>query len=475
MLTRSGARPILILVRKIGRYEVESEIGRGAMGVVYLVHDPRVRRRVAVKTFTMPGGLPHELKQEYRERFLREAQAAGRLSHPGIVTVYDVDEDAATGEPFIAMEYVPGGSLLALQKVEGGIDADRAFAVVQAVADALQVAHEAGIVHRDIKPANIMVREPDGVVKIADFGVARLTTSELTQAGTSLGSPAYMSPEQVRGCDVDGRSDLFALAVILYELLCGERPFSGDDPATLVYSVVHETPVPITRRAPGLPAGLERFFDRALAKDPTDRFAGVAAFKRGLDEARRAETAFDENATIVAAAPTGSGATASDPRPSVGASRGAPLPFPDPEAAEVRSKRHRRRIIVAALAAVILLGGWALLGGRRQAYLKLDAKSSIEAGELTVEIDGKEVYSRRLEAPQRKGLLKKMLEQNQETFEAWIEVKPGKHEVIANVLPDGKKSGYQDTVVVDLDAGETRRLRLVAGRSFGTPLSLKIH
>jgi serine/threonine protein kinase len=482
-LTRRGPKPILGFVKKkIGRYEVESEVGRGAMGVVYVAHDPRVSRRVAVKTVSLPAGLDARQKEEYRERFLREAQAAGRLSHPGIVTVYDVDEDAATGESFIAMEYVPGQSLAALQQGEGGIEPERAYAIVEAVSDALRVAHEAGIVHRDIKPANIMVREPDGVVKIADFGIARVTTSELTQEGTSLGSPAYMSPEQVRGAEVDGRSDLFALGVILYELLCGERPFNGDDPTALAYAVVHETPVPVTRRVAGLPAGLDRFFDRALAKDPAGRFSDAAVFKQALCEARRGEGRVDAVATVVEASPRRVGPPRSassvprERRTSEGPGQGVPLPFSDTDIGTSGRGRGRRRSVLGFVAATLLvLGAWALFGGGGDAYLKLDAKSAIEAGRLTVEIDGEEVFSRRLSAPQKKGLLKKVLDQNQETFEAWIEVEPGKHEVIASVLPDGADSGYRDTVVVDLDAGETRRLRLVAGRSFGTPLSLKVH
>jgi predicted Ser/Thr protein kinase len=460
-------------VRTIGRYEVEGEIGRGAMGVVHLAHDPRVRRRVAVKTFTLPHGLSEEQAREYRERFLREAQAAGRLSHPGIVTIYDVDEDG--DEPFIAMEYVDGHSLLELLPDEGGIDAQRAISIVADLAAALQVAHEAGVVHRDVKPANVLVRGDDGAVKIADFGVARMTSSELTRAGTSLGSPAYMSPEQVRGGEVDGRSDLFALAVILYELLTGRRPFEGRETAELVYAIAHETPVPPSRIAPGLPAGLDRFFERALAKSPEDRFPDAAAFRAALLEARDDRAAAPGTSTVVAQ-PLGV------PLPPPLAAPAAPAAASDhgqrsgpfDETAAGRGGRRRLVAVVAAVGFLLLLGWWVLGGG--EAYLKLDAKSSVEAGELIVEVDGEQVYARRLAAPQsKKGLLKKMLEQNQETFEAWIEMDPGKHEVIARVVPDGDERGYRDTVVVDLEPGETRRLKLVAGRSFGTPLSLKVH
>jgi len=250
---------------RIGRYEVESEIGRGAMGVVYLARDPRLRRSVAVKTHALPQGLSDEQKQEYRARFLREAHAAARLSHAGIVTIYDADEDPDDGTPFIAMEYVAGRSLREEFDRRDRLDVERATALAGAVADALHAAHDEGIVHRDIKPANLLIRDADGTIKVADFGVARVTTSELTQSGTSLGTPAYMSPEQIEGRTVDGRSDLFSLAVILYEALCGERPFDGDSIPAVIYSVTRETPIPISKRVQGLPRGLDDFFDRALA------------------------------------------------------------------------------------------------------------------------------------------------------------------------------------------------------------------
>ncbi len=169
---------------KIGRYEVESEIGRGAMGVVYLAHDPRLRRRVAVKTYALPHGLSPDEKTEFHERFLREAQAAAGLSHPAIVTVYDADEDPDRNTPYIAMEYVPGRSLREILETEGTFELDRVLAMVAVLAEALQIAHEAGVVHRDIKPANLLVRESDGAIKIADFGVAKLSSSTLTQSGT---------------------------------------------------------------------------------------------------------------------------------------------------------------------------------------------------------------------------------------------------------------------------------------------------
>jgi serine/threonine-protein kinase len=272
-------------VTSIGRYEIEAEIGRGAMGVVYLAHDPRLGRRIAIKTYHVPEGLSAEQRAEFRQRFVREAQAAARLSHhPGIVTIYDADEDEQLGQPFITMEFVPGRSLDELLRTDGPMACERACALAAQAARALQAAHREGIVHRDVKPANLLVQDEDGAMKIADFGIARLSSSDLTRSGETLGSPAYMSPEQIRGGPLDGRSDLFSLAVILYELLCGDRPFAGDDPSALVYSIVHRSPPPITERVNGLPEWIERFFRQALAKAPEDRFQDGESFALDLEQ-----------------------------------------------------------------------------------------------------------------------------------------------------------------------------------------------
>ena len=450
---------------KIGRYEVETEIGRGAMGVVYLAHDPRLRRRVAVKTYALPQGLSEEQEAEFRERFLREAQAAAGLSHPGIVTVYDADEDPHENIPYIAMEYVPGQSLQQTLRAEGSFTLDRVAALVERLAAALQVAHESGVVHRDIKPANIIVHESDGGAKIADFGVARLSSSTLTQSGTSLGSPAYMSPEQARGKTTDGRSDLFSLAVILYELLCGTRPFTGEDSTAVLYSIVHETAVPITKRREGLPARLDGFFTKALAKQPGDRFADGTSFKQAFEEAIGERSADDVEATVrqplrAAESITSFGTDTTD-------SSAVWLEIP-------KDRPGRRRVLLACGALlVVALVSWAILGGKK-AYLKLDAKSGVDSGRLTLLVDGEEVYRRELSAPRtEQGFIKKMLDKDLEKFEAWIEASPGKHEVAAHIARLDGTSGYHDTVVVDLEPGETRRLKLSAGRKYGSALSLK--
>jgi tRNA A-37 threonylcarbamoyl transferase component Bud32 len=453
---------------KIGRYVIEAEIGRGAMGVVYLARDPRLQRQVAVKTYSLPEGLDDERLKEFQTRFLREAQAAASLSHPGIVVVYDVDEDKRLGLPFIAMEYVPGRSLRQLLEKGGRIAPRWAFRMGVVLSDALRVAHQAGIIHRDIKPANILLKAPDGAPKIADFGVARLSTSDLTRTSTALGSPAYMSPEQIRGGDLDGRSDLFSLGTVLYEAFCGRRPFSGEDLAALAYSIAHDEPVPMSRRVDDLPSSLDEFFRYALAKDPARRFPDGGAFREALLEVAR---------SAPAAAPAGSRAIEAIPQPLP--------PEPLPAAAAPRRRKRKKaadsgkrfiglRVAAAALLAVSLAGG-AIFWFLRPAHLRLEGKSTVEAGRMSLTLDGEEVYSRQLSAP-RKGnaVVGKLLGRSQESFEDWIRIPPGKHEVAARIISEDSGPDFHDSIVVDLKAGEVRTLKMVAGRSFGSPVSLKL-
>ena len=364
--------PILESVASIGRYEIKREIGRGAMGVVYLAHDPRLHRQVAVKTYALPDGISDELAKEFRERFHREAQAAASLSHPGIVTIFDAGEDPATNLPFIAMEFVQGESLK--QRLEKGDPLASSWVVGfgAVLAEALHVAHRAGIVHRDIKPANILIREGDGAVKIADFGVARLKASDLTRSGGYLGSPGYMSPEQIRSGSLDGRSDLFALAVVLYEALCGKRPFHGEDLVSLAYSIAHDTQVPLSRQLRGCPPELDTFFDRALSKDPGKRFADGAAFRDALLSAGRQAPAHSAGGEVMAAATMGmapaasvAGGTVLETRPVAGAA-GA-------------RRGGRGRLIGLALAGTVLIaagvGAALYLRNGRPSPPRIDARS----------------------------------------------------------------------------------------------------
>src|SRR5579862_2191058 len=257
---------------RFGRYEILSELGRGAMGIVYKARDPKINRVVAVKTISLAGQSPEEEK-EYRERFFQEAEAAGRLSHPGIVTIFDMGEEPDNRAPYIVMEYVPGQTLdkLLLSRQDRKLTAEEALQLALEVAEALDCAHGQGVVHRDIKPANILLTE-DGHAKIADFGVAKLNLANTTATGRAFGTPAYMSPEQLNGEEVDGRSDIFSLGVILYTAVTGYRPFQGNSAMTVAYKVVNREPVPASVLDTELPDGLDYIISRALAKDPSQRY-----------------------------------------------------------------------------------------------------------------------------------------------------------------------------------------------------------
>lgn len=254
-----------------GRYEILDELGRGAMGVVYKARDPKINRMVAVKTISLAGQRPED-ELEYRERFVREAEAAGRLSHPGIVTIFDVGEASDTRAPYIVMEFVDGPSL---EKLLSGsnraLPLETALQLTYELAEALDCAHSQGVIHRDLKPANILIT-PEGRAKITDFGVAKLNLSNLTLGGRTLGTPAYMSPEQLAGEEVDGRSDLFSLGVILYTILTGYRPFQGNSTHTVSFKVVNREPIPASVLDTGLPPRLDYIIGRAMSKDPAQRY-----------------------------------------------------------------------------------------------------------------------------------------------------------------------------------------------------------
>jgi serine/threonine-protein kinase len=256
---------------RFGRYEILTELGRGAMGVVYKARDPKINRVVAVKTVSLAGQPPEE-EREFRERFFREAEAAGRLSHPGIVTIFDVGEEPETRAPYIVMEFVGGQSLdKLLSRDDHKLPVETALQLTLELAEALDCAHGQGVVHRDLKPANILLTE-DGHAKIADFGVAKLNLANDTVGGRALGTPAYMSPEQLNGETVDGRSDLFSLGVVLYTVLTGYKPFQGNSALTVSFKVVNRDPMPATLLDTELPQGLDYIISRAMAKDPAERY-----------------------------------------------------------------------------------------------------------------------------------------------------------------------------------------------------------
>jgi serine/threonine protein kinase len=256
-------------VTNVGRYEILETLGRGAMGVVYLARDPIIDRRVALKTLRVD--LDADFADEFRERFIREARAAGRLNHPGIVTIHDVGEDAESGLVYIAMEYIEGRDLKQVAASGQKFRPSETARIAADVALALDYAHSMGVVHRDIKPANIILTR-EGTAKITDFGVARLEASNLTVDGQFIGTPNFMSPEQVTGKKVDGRSDLFSLGVVLFTLLTGQRPFTGESMHEVTLRIVQEPcPIPSTVNE-DIPPALNPIVLKCLEKNPDSRF-----------------------------------------------------------------------------------------------------------------------------------------------------------------------------------------------------------
>ena len=269
-------------IKRFGRYEILGELGRGAMGVVYKARDPQINRLVALKTIALRGQDP-EAEQEFRMRFLNEAQAAGRLHHPGIVAVFDVGEDAETHDPYIVLEYVDGEALNRILARERKLSLERALQLTEEIAAALNYAHEQGVTHRDIKPGNILITQ-DGHPKIADFGIAKLNLAHLTIPGRLMGTPAYMAPEQLSGSAADGRSDLFSLGVILYAMVTGHSPFQGDSATTVCFKVANREPLPASALDLNLPRELDAVITRAMAKDPKRRYQRGSDFAEAVAE-----------------------------------------------------------------------------------------------------------------------------------------------------------------------------------------------
>src|SRR3954447_20824967 len=268
---------------KLGRYAIQSELGRGAMGVVYKATDTALERTVAVKTVNM--ALERDGAEKYEARFYQEARAAGSLNHPNIVTVYDVGK--AGNVAFMAMEFIEGVELRTLLADGKALSVAQAVSVAAQVAEGLAYAHQHGVVHRDIKPANIMVT-PASPVKITDFGIARMRASgELTQTGMMLGSPKYMSPEQVIGKRADHRSDLFSLGVIVYEMLCGSAPFNGENVTALMYQIVNFVPPAPSTLNRAVPQLLDYIIAKMIAKPLEERYQDATEAARDLHECER--------------------------------------------------------------------------------------------------------------------------------------------------------------------------------------------
>jgi len=268
---------------QLGRYKITGTLGRGAMGVVYKAYDPLIDRMVAIKTIDH-ASLSREEAEDFEKRFKREAKSAGRLNHPNIVTIHDVGRSDDLS--YIAMEFLVGRSLREILDSGHELSLLRIAEIAAQIADGLAFAHINDVVHRDIKPANIMVLDHD-VVKITDFGVALLPVGGHSLDGAACGSPKYMAPEQITGQKVDGRSDIFSLGTVLYEMLAGRPAFVGDDLSAILYQVLNEAPPLPSEYYPSLPNGFDRIVARAMAKSPDKRYQNAAEMSADLRKYRR--------------------------------------------------------------------------------------------------------------------------------------------------------------------------------------------
>ncbi|HET7293985.1 MAG TPA: serine/threonine-protein kinase [Vicinamibacteria bacterium] len=355
----------------LGRYELQEELGRGMMGVVYRALDPELHRTVALKTVRLAWAISDEDREVFEKRFLNEARVAAGLSHPGIVVVHDVGRDARSGTLFIALEFLEGRTLSDLTAQGTPLDWQEALRLTARVAEALHHAHEKGIVHRDIKPANIMVL-PSGEPKIMDFGIAKLPTAQLTAAGEFFGTPSYMSPEQAGSGAVDGRSDLFSLGAVLYLLLTGRRAFDAANVTAILGRIADSDPVPPTQLVPGLPPEADYLVARALAKRPEDRFPNGRAFGEDVED-------------VLAGRAPRHRAGWNQPPPMNGTFSTELIPLPA-ETEDLRGSRavrastlrrggDRRLAIVGVAAAAVLAA--LLLYARREASAPTEAKSPL--------------------------------------------------------------------------------------------------
>ncbi len=399
----------------VGRYRIVSFLGAGAMGEVYLADDPQIDRRLAIKTVRL-AGRPQEI-EDRKKRLLREARAAGRLLHPNVVTLFDAGE--AEGLLYLAFEYVEGTDLAHRLDEDAGprLSLREVLRVVRQAADALDYAHGQGIVHRDIKPSNILL-DRAGRVKVADFGIAKMAgqSTELTMAGSVMGSPQYLSPEQIRGEDLDGRSDIFSLGVVLYEMLSGKRPFEGDTITTLVYQILHKEPPPISELR-AVPPRLEELLRRMLAKSAAERLgtAGEAARELAFIEAELSDETLSAPAgagpldatRVLSRSTTGAAPLVPLPpaRPALGTvpaspattpsvpppmpmaaaaipTASVPVPAPAPEPAFVPAAPPPKRLPVGLLIAAVLLVMVAALGAAGYAFWRSRSAAAEPAAQV---------------------------------------------------------------------------------------------
>ncbi|MEO8362571.1 MAG: protein kinase [Vicinamibacteria bacterium] len=506
------------LTQTIGRYQISRELGRGMMGVVYLAHDPDLGRDIALKVIQLPHGSTDSDRENFEQRFFAEARSAARLSHPGIVTVHDVGRDTFSGAPFMALQFVPGRTLERVIKDRKRLEMTEALLIARRVAEALHHAHSQGVVHRDVKPANIMIL-PSGEPMIMDFGIAKLETSRMTATGQFVGTPLYMSPEQAMVHPVDGRSDVFSLGSVLYEMLTGVPAFYGESITKILLQLIHHDPAAPSSVVTTLPAYLDHVLNRSLAKDVHLRYQTAQEMADDLKDmqdgkAPRSVTSWSAPEAAVGttasavAGPWVAGTLSGGRDSAEWAVETHALPKPVKPAIEsgaiVPSPAGKGHVIeVAVLASVIMLGAvlWlvshfsveapppphiTLLAQEAPmptpfpapdptavplvpAQMTIEFEHSLKSGTLKIFVDNEAVVQQAVEAkvtkrimgiPIRRGLVTRSLE-----------IEPGKHTIKVQVLWDDNTQ--TEEAQTTFKAGGRLRLKAKLGGRFRKDLSLE--
>jgi serine/threonine protein kinase len=476
-------------VEQLGRYKIEKVLGRGAMGTVYRAHDPKIDRFVAIKTITVQGVSAGE-EEEYRERFSREAKAAGKLSHPGVVTIHDVGEQDGGQAPYIVMEYIEGTTLDGLIDNTVPEPISATLDLMKQVAEALDYAHSQGIVHRDIKPANIIIT-PEGRAKITDFGIAKLAVNQLTVPGEVIGTPSYMSPEQIAGGSLDGRSDLFSLGIILYSMLAGQKPFPGENATSVMFSITYKEPLPISKLNPALDPQFDHVMQRALAKSPGDRYQSAREFAEDLESLSQGRGASSSRVQT---------RVASELERTVVQSRSLPTPSSQRNffranwlgtilAAQAflklrtavgritwtdltRRLSRKGQLGLAGLALFLAFFVFGSIGTAKTAKIEIRCAHSFVAADLFIWIDGKLAYEKELTGTVRKrlGLIKTV----QGSFVDAVPATPGRHVLRVQVVSE--TAGYDQTreVRAELSSETTKTLDIkFVGRTENLDLEMR--
>lgn len=486
-----------IPVHRIGRYQIVKEIGRGAMGVVYLAMDPRIGRKVALKTIQIPAGLSPSDVAHYRERFRREGMAAGKLNHPHIVTVYDVGDDSETRASFIVMEYVEGVTLR--QRIETGpwMTESEIRKIGVQLAEALDFAHQQKVIHRDVKPANVILT-PAGDAKIMDFGIARLVDSDLTRDEQAIGSPAFMSPEQIRGGKVGNASDLFSLGVLLYQLATRRKPFEGPDTAAVMYRILNEEPIPPSQVPPPrgkrrgrkgsasqLSNGFDQIVTRLLRKNPAERYSRGKDLALDLTRPPRKGSP-RRKAAAPPAAPRVSRFSLGERFFTIGGGlllasilllwgfRSGQASPADPPAAGAGQEESAGA--ASANEPAPFWKGWfeeSVTDGAPTVEVRFS--HHLSSGSLTVWMDGKKILSRELETETKGRTLfgRLQLKKPSGRISEVFTVEPGLHRVEALVESPQENVSVRGETELDLSDGQAGRLVIDMNRWFGKRLALK--